>query len=110
MMAAVARLRGTARVCWFPGHGHESDRAGGRRPRARLLRASPLFSSAVMIRRRRRIIEPAQREQCAFDPSDLAQCGGKAALLMIGGKPLQDQVRRDGTVPHSLQTERKSDV
>src|SRR3546814_7619671 len=73
MMAAVARLRGAARVCWFPGHGHESDRAGGRRPRARLLRASPLFSSAVMIRRRRRIIEPAQREQCAFDPSDLAR-------------------------------------
>ena len=53
MIAAVTRLSAAARVCWF------SKPRSRKRPsrwkataRARLLRASPLFSSAVTVRRR----------------------------------------------------------
>src|SRR3546814_4885050 len=52
MIAAVTRLRAAARVCWF------SKPRSRKRPsrwkataRTRLLRASPLFNSAVTVRR-----------------------------------------------------------
>lgn len=46
------------------------------------------------------VVEPAQREQCALDPSDLPKCRSKTVLLTIGGQLLQNQRRCDSAVAH----------
>src|SRR3546814_13043732 len=44
------------------------------------------------------IVEPAQREQRALDPPNLAQRRSEAVLLAVGGQLLEDQRGLDGSV------------